>query len=222
MKRNFLIPALLLLVIFQFTGITKLYAQTAATHKTEQTAPASLNAFAGKYRGDNKMLFLQITIKDGHIVLKQSWDGEELTFNQTSPLDFYNEEHQFPLKFTKNNAGEVTQLLAFEHDTWVRVPDNYQPELQKIIKLTPAQLKALEGKFELKGGDGGQFLQITATNDHLILKQLWDQQEISFSPVSEVDFFNDAQTFPLKFTKGSDGLATAVLAFNKDEWTKVK
>jgi hypothetical protein len=222
MKRNSFIPALLLLIIFQFTVFTKLYAQTAANGKTEQPAPGSLNVFAGKYRGDNKMTFLQITVKDGHIVLRQSWDGQELAFDQTSAVEFYNDEHQFPLKFTKNNAGEVTQLLAFDRDTWTRVPDNYQPELQKTIQLTAAQLKALEGKYELKGGDGDEFLQITATNDHLILKQLWDQREISFSPVSEVDFFNDAQTFPLKFTKGSDGLATEVLAFNKDLWMKMK
>ncbi|MGZ3819883.1 MAG: hypothetical protein ACXVB6_04795 [Mucilaginibacter sp.] len=221
MKRNSLIPALLLLVIFQFGAFTKLYAQTAA-NKPEQSTPAALSALAGRYVGDNKMIFLQISVKDGHIVLKQSWDGQEVTFNQTAALEFYNDEHQFSLRFTKNSAGEVTKLLAFDHDTWVRVADDYQPQLQKIVKLTPAQLKALEGKFEMKGDDGDEFLQITATNDHLILKQLWDQREISFSPVSEVDFFNDEQTFPLTFTKGSDGLATEVLAFKKDVWVKVK
>jgi hypothetical protein len=65
-------------------------------------------------------------------------------------------------------------------------------------------------------------LQITATADHIVLKQLWDEKEITFSPVSEVDFVNKNQTFPLKFTKGSDGLATQVLAFNTDMWVKVK
>lgn len=223
MKRTCLTFSLLLFVALLSVYPSKLHAQGAADKKTVTTTLEKLKAFEGKYLADeNKMNFLQMIIKDNHLVLKQSWDGVEIDFKQTAELEFYNDDHSFPLKFSKSSTGKMTQVLAFNKDVWNRVDDNYKPELQKTIPLTPAQLKAFEGKYELKGGDGDEFLQITAANDHLVLKQLWDQREINFSPVSEVDFLNDLQTFPLKFTKGADGVATDVLAFNKDVWTKMK
>lgn len=223
MKRTCLTLAQLLFVAFLFVNPSKLHAQGAVDNKTVKSSTEQLKLFAGKYLAeDNKMNFLQMIIKDNHLVLRQSWDGVEIDFKQTAELEFYNDDHSFPLKFTKSSTGKMTQVLAFNKDVWNRVDDNYKPELQKTIQLTPVQLKAFEGKYELKGGDGDEFLQITAANDHLVLKQLWDQREINFSPVSEVDFFNDVQTFPLKFTKGADGVATEVLAFNKDVWTKMK
>jgi hypothetical protein len=223
MKTHSLFFAMLLLLAFQFINSSDLYAQTASDNKTVQAASTPLSAFAGKYIfTGNRTLFLQITAANDHLVLKQLWDDQEINFKQKAALDFYNDEHAFPLKFTKSNTGAITQVLAFDKDVWNKVDDNYKFVPQKTIQLTPDQLKAFEGKFELKGGDGDEFLQITATNGHLVLKQLWDQKEITFSPVSDVDFFNDDQTFPLKFTKGDNGLATQVLAFNKDVWIKVK
>ncbi|MDB5022557.1 MAG: hypothetical protein JWP78_312 [Mucilaginibacter sp.] len=223
MKKHTLALAILLLLVFQFINSSGLYGQTASDNKTVQAPLTPLSAFAGKYIfTGNRTLFLQITAANDHLVLKQLWDDQQIDFKQKADLDFYNDEHAFPLKFTKNKTGAITQVLAFDKDVWNKVDDSYKFIPQKTIQLTSDQLKAFEGKFELKGGDGDDFLQITAANDHLILKQLWDQKEFTFSPVSEVDFFNDDQTFPLRFTKGSDGLATQVLAFNKDVWVKVK
>lgn len=217
MKKYILISAALVLL----ASPVVLYAQTVASKATEQSGADKLKIFNGRYISpSNKAVYLQITVTNGHLVLKQSWDGEEVSFDQKGDLEFYNEDHSFPLKFTKNNAGAITQLLAFDRDLWVKGDDNYKFVPQKTIQLTAAQLKTLEGKYQAKDGDN--FLQITATPDHIVLKQLWDDKEIAFSPVSEVDFVNDAQTFPLKFTKGSDGLATQVLAFNTDMWVKVK
>lgn len=220
MKKYPVLLVIALMLSFQLFSSSGLYAQTSTTN-----SPAQLKSFIGKYQfKDNKMVFLQILLKDDHLVLKQLWDNQEIPFKQTSELEFYNDEHSFPLKFTKNSTGEVNQVLAFDRDEWNRVADNYTPELQKTIQLSPEQLKSFEGKYQMKNGDGDadDFLQIIATNDHLVLKQLWDQREVNFAPVSDVDFFNDVQTFPLKFTKGADGFATQLLANNKDIWIKVK
>jgi hypothetical protein len=223
MKKHPFNLLLILLLVFNLLNTGKLYAQTATDNKTSQFLPAQIKSFTGKYiSNNNKMIFLQMMIKDDHLVLKQSWDGEEVVFKQVSDLNFFNDEHSFPLKFTKNDKGETTQVLAFDTDVWIKVADNYVPQLEKIIQLTVEQLKAFEGKYQAKGGDGDNFLQITAANDHLVLKQLWDEKEISFSPVSPLDFVNEPQTFPLKFTKDKDGAVTQVLAFNKDLWLKVK
>jgi hypothetical protein len=87
----------------------------------------------------------------------------------------------FPLTFSKNSQGAIVRVLAFNRDTWNRVPDNYVPELRKIILLNADQLKACEGKYQLKEGDGDadDFLQITAIDEHLLLTQLWNQLRAS-------------------------------------------
>jgi hypothetical protein len=83
------------------------------------------------------------------------------------------------------------------------------------------QLKAFEGYYQFQDGKD-VFLQITAKGDNLILKQLWDGQEIVFAQKSELEFFNEEKAFPLKFSKDKDGAIIQVLAFDKDVWNKVK
>jgi hypothetical protein len=213
MKKYFFVVVFIITTCLQTT-----YAQVASDS-------LKLSQFAGKYQfSDDKMTFLQISEKNSHLVLKQLWDNQEIVFERTGKLTFYNKESSFPLAFTENQNGGVKQVLAFDRDTWNKVPDNYIPELQKIIKLSSEDLKTFEGKYQLKGGDGDadDFIQIKAADDHLILKQQWDQQEENIWPVSSVEFFNDKQNFPIKFTKEKDGTVSQLLAKNKDVWTKVK
>lgn len=164
------------------------------------------------------MVFLQIMLKDGALVLKQLWDNQEIPFKQTGALTFYNDERSFPLLFSKNTQGAIVKVLAFDRDTWSKVPDNYAAELQKIIQLNAVQLKALEGKYQLKEGDGDadDFLLIAAKDGYLLLTQLWNQQKVEIRPVSPLEFFNDKQTFPIKFIKGTNGMVNQLIANNKD------
>lgn len=213
MKKYFFVVVPMIIICLQAT-----YAQTTSDS-------SKLSQFTGKYQfTDNKMTFLQISEKSGHLVLKQLWDNEEIVFERTGKLTFYNNERSFPLVFNENGNGEVKGVLAFDRDTWNKVPDNYTPQLQKTINMTLAELKVFEGQYQMKGGDGDadNLLQITATDDHLILKQLWDQREVNIWPVSPVEFFNDKQTFPIKFTKEKDGTVSQLLAKNTDVWIKVK
>jgi hypothetical protein len=188
-----------------------------------QAGNTQLSAFAGKYQfTDNKVTFLQVSVKDSGLLLKQLWDNQEVSFKRTGALTFYNDERSFPLVFTKDNQGKISQVLAFDRDLWKRVPDNYQPELQKIIKLSPQQLKACEGKYQLQGGDGDAFLTITAAEDHLVLTQLWDQQQIGLWPVAALEFFNDKQNFPAKFIPDANGAINQIMIMGRDKWMKVK
>jgi hypothetical protein len=218
MKKYPLLFILVLTLSFQL-----LYSFTYAQTKTDSLR---LKAFAGKYQLEsNKMSLLQILQKGNQLALKQLWDGEEIVFKQTSELEFYNDERSFPLTFIKNNNGEVIRLLAANKDVWNRVADNYipTPELQKTIQLTAEQLKAFEGKYKLDGGDANSVLQITAANGHLVIK--YGQSEVSFSPVSATDFFNEDQTIPLKFSKGADGSVTQLFVKNGNDdslWIKIK
>jgi hypothetical protein len=188
-----------------------------------QAGNIQLSAFAGKYQfADNKMAFLQISAKDSGLLLKQLWDNQEIAFKRTGGQTFYNDGRSFPLVFTKDSLGKITQVLAFDRDLWKRVPDNYQPELQKIIKLSPERLKAFEGKFKLQGGDDDVFLTITAAEDHLVLTQLWNQQQISLWPVAALEFFNDKQDFPVKFVPDASGVISQIMINGRDQWMKVK
>ena len=182
-----------------------------------------LKSFEGYYQFQNdKNTFLQIIVKGNNLILKQLWDGKEIVFLQKSELEFFNEEESFPLKFSKDQNGAITQVLAFGRDLWNKTED-YKPVIKKEIHLSPQQLKAFEGKYTFqfeKGEDS--FLQITATTDHLVLKQLWDGKEIKFVPESEVEFFCKDQSFPLKFIKDKNGNIIQMLAFNRDLWERMK
>lgn len=218
MKRFSFTFALMLVLSIQIFHTSKSSAQTASVDQS-----ALLKPFAGKYQfTDNKNVFLQILLKDNQLVLKQLWDNQEFTFKQTSALEFYNDEHDFPLKFTKNDKGETTQVLAFNRDTWNRVPDNYTPELQKIIKLSMDQLKPFEGNYERKGGDGDgdDKAEIRAVDGHLVIKH--EQSDANLWPISESEFVNDNQTFSVKFTRAADGSVTQATVNNKDIWLKAK
>jgi len=86
----------------------------------QNQAGTQLSAFAGKYQFTViKINFLQISVKDSGLLLKQLWDNQEIAFKRTGALAFYNDEHSFPLVFTKDNLGKITQVLAFSF----RLPD---------------------------------------------------------------------------------------------------
>ena len=84
--------------------------------------------------------------------------------------------------------------------------------------ISPGDLKAFEGYYKMDE----MYLHISASPTGLVLEQMWDNQKISFSPRTGLDFTNDDGNFPLKFTKAPDGSITQVLAFNRDLWTKTK
>jgi hypothetical protein len=137
-------------------------------------------------------------------------------------LGFFNQEESFPLKFSKNQNGSITQVLAFDKDLWTKA-ENYKPVIQKEIHLSAQQLKSFEGKYKFQFEKGeNSFLQITANDNHIVLKQLWDDKEIKFVPKSDLEFFCKEQSFPLKFIKDNNGQVIQMLAFNRDLWEKVK
>jgi len=217
-KRVFALPVVAICLIINFFDIQLLQAQEK---KSTSFSQEKLKSFKGFYQfQDNKDAFFQITAKENNLILKQLWDGKEFAFEQTSALEFYCKAQSFPLKF-KDSAGTIVQVLAFNKDVWNKVKD-YKPEIRKDIQLTPEQLKAFEGKYKMEGGDEDDVLQISSRGNNLILKQLWDGQEITFVPQSPLDFYCKEKLFPLKFSKDKNGTVTQVLAFNRDVWIKQK
>lgn len=192
--------------------------------KMKKTIPdTSLTAFEGIYQNKpNTFAYFKVTAENNTLVAKQMGGDRQIVLTHKSGLEFSMKDddgdEDIPVIFSKNNAGEIANITVGGRDEWVKVKD-YVPV--KPVKLAPAQLKALEGKFEFEQKQG-VFLQITATADGLKLKQMWDGKEIDFVALSDTDFANIQMMFPLKFTKGTDGKAIKVLAFNRDMWDRVK
>jgi len=182
-----------------------------------------LKSFQGYYQfQEDTDTYLQISIRENNLILKQLWDGKEIVFARKSDLEFFNDEHSFPLTFSRDQNGSITRALAFDKDFWNKVPD-YKPAVQKEIHLSAQQLKSFEGKYTFQFEKGeNSFLQITASGDHIVLKQLWDNKEIQFVPKSDSEFFCKEQSFPLKFIRDKNGQVIQMLAFNRDLWEKVK
>jgi len=99
--------------------------------------------------------------------------------------------------------------------------NNYLHVGRADTTISPKELKTFEGyyKFQLEKGSDS-YIHIAATEKGLILQQIWDGKEIVFAPKSAFEFVSEDGRFPLKFTKGSNGAVTQVLAFERDLWTK--
>src|SRR5258708_3363143 len=222
-KYLFVLP----LIAATYAVITPLSAESLQVNTQKINAERQaqkLKAFEGYYTftfpNDKEPAYLKITATYTTLPLTQLWDGQGITFTQTAPLEFFCQEKDFPLKFTKDEKGNITQVLAFNRDLWNKVKD-YKPKTKVAIRLTPEQLKAFEGVYEFQGGDEKRTIQFTATDSGLILKQKWqDEKEIAFRPETELDFFCKAPAFTLKFTKNGEGIITQVLAFNTDVWVR--
>jgi hypothetical protein len=176
--------------------------------------PGQLKPFEGLYQLQNHAdRFIQFTVKGNNLVLKQHWDGNEISFVPETPLDFFSKEAPlFSLSFSKDKDGHVAQALAFKRDLWIKM---------KKINLTSGQLKSYEGKFQSKD-DPDNYIQIMAKNNNLIVKQLWDGKEIIVEPQTETYFYNEAQSFPLQIAKDKDGNVTQIWILGIDEFNKVR
>jgi hypothetical protein len=172
--------------------------------KEMEHTPAQLMRFRGLYQlqGDNSR-FLQFSVKDNNLVLKQLWDGNEINFLPESELSFFSTQvPQFPLDFSKDKDGIITQVLAFKRDVWIKTT---KPA------LTPAILKTYEGKYRSED-DPDNEISITATDSNLVVRQLWDKKDRVLQPLTEIYFNNQDRTFPLVIVKDQQGkVSQAVL-----------
>lgn len=87
--------------------------------------PALLKQFEGKYQFEAKPgTFLTITSNGTGLVLKQLGDGKETgTFVPTSMLDFVYLKDALPLRFVKDNHGNVVKMYVSGRDLWDKVKE---------------------------------------------------------------------------------------------------
>lgn len=182
--------------------------------KEMEHTPDQLKSFEGLYQfqADNSR-FIRLTVKANYLVLKQYWDGNEISmFVPESELVFYSKVIPiFSLEFTKEKDGSISRLLAFKRDVWVRT--------SKPV-LTPALLKTYEGKYQSKDDPDNQ-IRISVKDNNLVVKQLWDGKETMVSPLTDTYFYNEAQSYPLQVIKDKDGVVRQVTVLGTNVFNKV-
>ena len=191
------------------------------------TLPAEqIKSFEGFYEmttDDGHEAYIQILADEKALILRQGWDGQEIAFLPTSETSFYSKEKAFPLDFTKDQNGNVTQVTAFHKDVWKKMSDPSKAVIKKAIMLDEGQLKGIEGKYHMKSEKGEDlYITLTQQGHGLALKQSWDSQVVRLSPESPTSFFSKDRRFDIVFTRDSNGNATSALAFGRDHWDKVK
>jgi beta-lactamase regulating signal transducer with metallopeptidase domain len=87
--------------------------------------PAMLKKFEGEYQLEREPgTFLTITSNGTGLMLEQKWDGQERgPFAPTSYLEFLLLENAMPLRFAKDNEGNVIKMYASGKDVWNKVKE---------------------------------------------------------------------------------------------------
>jgi hypothetical protein len=175
--------------------------------------PAQLLRFRGLYQlqGDNTR-FVQFSVKDNNLVLKQLWDGNEISFLPESELSFFSKQiPQFSLDFSKDKDGIITQMVAFKQDVWIKT---------NKPALTPAILKTYEGKYRSQD-DPDNEIRITATDSNIVVRQLWDKKDRILDPLTTIYFNNQDRSFPLVIVKDEQGKVTQVVLMTGNIFKKL-
>jgi hypothetical protein len=187
---------------------------------SDNTGTVLLSDLTGYYKAEKKNMYLKVSDSANRLSIYQMWDGRKIMFERKSQLAFFAKELSFPLRFIRNKDGVIDKAIAFKADVWNRIREFKYVELKQIV-LSPEKLKEFEGRYRFKDNKKMN-LEITALNDQLLFKQLWDGRELKFVPSAEQEFFSKGLIFPLRFDRNSEGIVTQLTALETDVWEKVK
>lgn len=181
--------------------------------KEMEHSPDQLRPYEGVYRLKREgERFLQFFVRDNDLILRQVWDGTELPFHPENKEDFFTDNiPMFTLKFTADQHGDIMQVLAFGRDLWVRT---------KSPDLSQAALEAASGKFQSKDDPDNQ-ITIAVKDRRLVVKQLWDNNEIALQPLADDYFYNPAELYRLQIHKDSNGKVNEVVLMETSVFARV-
>jgi hypothetical protein len=64
--------------------------------------------------------FLDITAKESGLVLQSKWSGIATSLVPKNELEFFSKHQPVLLKFTEDEKGNMTQMLASDCDPWTK------------------------------------------------------------------------------------------------------
>jgi hypothetical protein len=171
--------------------------------------PAQLKPFEGVYHFENDSnALVQFMVKGNDLVLK---DNQETHFVPSSELNFYKPDNiWFTIDFSKDASGKIKQALIVKRTVLIKNP---KPS------ITVTQLQSYEGKYRSKS-DPDNIIQLIIKGKQLIVKQLWNGQEIVVTPLADLYFYNTTESYSLQFVRDSDGAVRQAWLFNTTEFDK--
>ncbi|GAB4028232.1 hypothetical protein [Spirosoma gilvum] len=98
-------------------------------------------------------------------------------------------------------------------------PD-FKPIIKNMIRLSSEKLAAMVGNYTLHNRPG-RVLQITAKENSLWVKQLWNNMEYTLCPESNLNFFVKEYGDRFTFESASDDSITGVI-HGESKWIKMK
>lgn len=164
-------------------------------------------------------LFVQFCLKKDCLTMIQPWDNVEIFFLPLSETEFICKELPIHIKFSKDESGEVKDVLVSNVSLYKKHND-YKPPIRKAIKLSKLELNSFEGRYEsLKVKNFS--VNISSTDEYLIVKQMWDDKELIFLPESELAFFlKDYPSMTIKFEKNKENKISQIILADKDTLEK--
>lgn len=183
------------------------------TRKEMAHTPDQLTLFQGVYAlPQDPYRLIRLYTKENNLILQQIWDDQEVAFVPEAPMDFFSKAVPlFTLHFTKDKDGNITQLLAFGRDTWIRVK---QPD------LSAAALSVAAGKYQSKDDPDNQ-ITISIGNKELVIKQLWDGQEIALQALTDTYYYNPAKSYKVMLYKEDNGKVNEVVLLGTSVFVRV-
>ena len=180
-----------------------------AAMKVMPHTPAQLARFAGVYHSqEDSNDLMQIVVEGNDLVLKVAGNPHLVP---QSELSFYRPDNLwFSVDFRQDSSGNITQALEVSRYVWIRSP---KPA------ITPAQLRSYEGKYQAKN-DSDNTIQLIARGNQLLIKQLWDGKTIEVTPLSDLYFYNKAQSYSLQFFRDSDGKVRQAWLYGTTEFDR--
>ena len=160
---------------------------------------------------------------------KNLWFKSYRSPKLNGPMAFYN-ANTFAIKW-EYQAMNADALAMFSLDEKGKAQSikmkgispniDFSFDFQDLDLIRNDDFKAYEGyyKFQFEPGKD-EYIKIITKNNHLVLIEVWNGAEITFEQKSELEFFNEARNYPLKFTKSKEGVIIQVLVHNKDLWKK--
>jgi hypothetical protein len=171
--------------------------------KEMEHTPAQLTPFQGLYelQEDNSRI-LQFSVRENSLELEQMWDGTKILFVPESELSFFTRSMPlFSLDFSKDKDGNITRVLAFKRDVWIKT---------NKLAITPAILKSYEGKYRSKD-DPDNEIRIIARDSNLVVRQLWDKKDNVVQALTATYFNDQTRSFPLVIAKDQEGKVSQVV-----------
>ena len=210
------------LVLISYLLVNPVIA-SSANIKISAADGMPLTAFEGIYQNrDAPAAHFKVTVVNNALVANMIEYKQLYVLTRKSELSFESKAEGnkiLTITFSKNGTGAINQVRFDDRTPWIKV-NSYKPTDQ--VRLRPALLKQFEGKYRFEAKPD-EFLTIRSNGTGLILKQLWDEKEIStFVPTSLVDFLYMRDALPLRFVKDNNGNVVKMYASGRDVWDKVK